>query len=66
MNPSWPMSHSPHKEKSDPPAYINKQLPKDDDIKYLRLHLDRELPSANTNKQKTNSVALSPQANYTD
>jgi hypothetical protein len=44
MDPSRSMPHSLHEEKRNPPVHINSgQLPQEEDVKYLGLHLDRRL-----------------------
>jgi hypothetical protein len=45
VNPSRSTSYSSHEEKRAPsPVYVNiVQLPQEEDVKYLGLHLDRRL-----------------------
>jgi hypothetical protein len=39
-----------------PPVHINNvQLPQKEDVKYLKLHLDRDLPGTNTFLQNGNN-----------
>jgi hypothetical protein len=50
------MSHSPLEKKRAPQVHIkNLQLPQEDDLKYIGLHLTGDLPGTNTFSQNGNN-----------